>query len=347
MSERKICLWTVGCIILAIFSVAVITYFFSVFQLRSRRLFSGLNPRQYSSIILRNFEFDSAIVGSSLSQGSKCSVFDSVFGGRSMKFTYAGANLAEIQFTIEEMHKYRKIKRVVMDLPMGGLVCEQTLKQMPLDCYRGNFYFSYLKKSFTINELIRSLNFFRRSLTGKIKYTTRDDIYDWNKRHACSEKNFARDLLYNPYKKESFDGHALQEAERNVKTFLLQTFRNYPECEFLIFFPPFSMMYYRNVDLDSYVRMKRMCVDMLLNIPNVKIYDFETDFTVMQNFNNYKDLTHYSGKINSYLLSEMGKDRHRMTAENKEKMLSVFLNGCKNYNYTETYNRLQKTYGKK
>jgi hypothetical protein len=102
------------------------------------------------------------------------------------------------------------------------------------------------------------------------------------------------------------------------------------------------MWYFYNKE--SYITFKKNIINKLINIPNVKIYDFETAFDVMENFDNYKDLIHYSGKINSWIIQQIAKDNYRLTKENQEQQLKLLHDKISSYDYNKTYEYMKKKY---
>ena len=106
------------------------------------------------------------------------------------------------------------------------------------------------------------------------------------------------------------------------------------------------MMIYREVDPAAYIRYKRELSDMLLSYGNVRLYDFQTAFSVTENFENYKDLSHYSGTVSSWIIGELKQDDYRMTAENKELFLQNLQQKLETFPYQKEYERLKSRYSK-
>ena len=345
MSERKCFILTLAIIIAAILLAAAFSFCVSGVRENSDRLFSLTDGRTYNSLIIRKFPFDSVILGSSMSQGFKCSEFDAAFGGQSMKLCAAGANFAEVKEILDFAVKHKKIKRAMLDTPVAFFGRDLTLDSFPLEYYQENNDMVRLKKSFSINAFIDEFDFFWDYLRGKVKYTTRDELYDWNRRRSCSESLLAQDVLYSSGKNYLKDDIAYKNAIVKAENVILPIFRKYSDIEFILFFPPYSMMYYQDKDHDKYLALKKKITELLLSCPNVKLYDFETAFPVMKNLNNYKDRTHYSGVINSWMISQMKDGNYRVTVQNKDKFSADFRECLKSYDFQKEYDRLKSTYG--
>jgi hypothetical protein len=106
-------------------------------------------------------------------------------------------------------------------------------------------------------------------------------------------------------------------------------------------------MYFQGVDSEKYLALKKQIIDSVLECKNVKLYDFETAFHITRNFNNYKDRNHYSGKISSWIISEISKNNYRVTAETKDLFIEALRKEWKTFNFQKEYDRLAAAYSKK
>ena len=347
MNERKIFILTFSLCIVVILLLAFFTYTVNQIKLNSDRPLAGIDGRQYSSIAIRKFNFNAIIAGSSMAQCFKCSEFDSAFGNKSIKLTLSACNIAEIRFLLDFASRYHKINRVMFDLSPIFLHREQTLSNIEQGYYSKNPDWFLFRKSFSFDFFAEAFEFVSRICRGKVKYTNWDDIYRWDKTRPCSEKYFAKALLYKDHTPDDYSSDKLiKKAEKNIAVHLLPLLEKYSETEFLIFFPPFSIMEYRGGNVDEYIKFKSRYVDTLLRVENVKIYDFETAFQITEDFNNYKDLRHYSSKINSWMISCMKRGDYLVTGDNKDMLLEKFRSRISAYDYQKAYDRLKSVYGK-
>lgn len=347
MSERKLFVVTLAAIIVIIVLLSSFTYLVVCFRESSRKILSVSSGRTYNSTLIRNFSFDSVLLGTSLSQGFKCSEFDAAFGGKSIKLSSSGANFAEMNEFLKFAVKHKKIKRAMLDVVVQFCVMEQTLKDFPAEYYSENLFKVRLNKATSINGVLDELDFFRDMVRGKVKYTTRDALYDWNRKHSCSEKIFAQSILYQPHINYLTQGNNCEKAYENTQKVLLPIIKTHANIEFIIFFPPVSIMNYQGEDYSKYITLKGRIIDLLLTCSNVKLYDFETALHITTDFNNYKDRIHYSGKINSWMLKEMSKDNYRITAQSKQQALDKLLNALNSFDYRKECERLKTLYQKK
>jgi hypothetical protein len=198
MKERKFFIITVIAIIAVTVFLSLFSFLSNSYRDRSKKiLFKYENEsRTYNSILIRSFSFDSIILGTSMSQGFKCSEFDAAFGGQSIKLSAPGASFAEMKEFLKFAVKYKKIQKVLLDAPVEFYAKKQSLQNFPMEYYNGKIIWMRLKKSLSINMLFDEFTFVRKILRGKVKYITRDELYDWNIFLACSEKIFAKHILF-------------------------------------------------------------------------------------------------------------------------------------------------------
>ena len=76
---------------------------------------------------------------------------------------------------------------------------------------------------------------------------------------------------------------------------------------------------------------------MLLDYSNVKIYSFFNNFDLICNLDNYKDYTHFDGKINSQILNWIKNDEYLLTKENKDEYLKAERDFYLNYDYDSIF----------
>ena len=60
------------------------------------------------------------------------------------------------------------------------------------------------------------------------------------------------------------------------------------------------------------INFKEYVSSSLLDCKNVDIYDFQIANEITTNLSNYKDLTHYHQKINSWILQQMKENKYEI-----------------------------------
>jgi hypothetical protein len=69
---------------------------------------------------------------------------------------------------------------------------------------------------------------------------------------------------------------------------------------------------------------KQYIINELGNEANVKIYDFQDEYEIVENLDNYKDIMHYSQNINQHIIDEIATSKtldYSNTTERYEKFI--------------------------
>ncbi|MBR2633039.1 MAG: hypothetical protein IKD29_06315 [Lentisphaeria bacterium] len=353
MSERKKFLLALALTVSFVILSAVPTYAVLHRKANYPGLLSNMPEREYNAVIAKTQEYDALILGTSMSECFKCSELDRQMDCRSLKMTVNGANLAEIRFMAEYAAKFKKIKLALIDfhlllhVPGFDMSCDHNLKLFPMEHYGKYSYLIPLKRAFSISGMAEALDFAKDIRKGRIKETSRDDIYNWGLRRPCGEKYFAADVLSKKAPQINIDDTFRKKTINNFRKHLLELVKAYPDTKFILFFPPNSALQYSNIDAAEYIKYKRQAIELFAGVKNVELYDFQTAFDITDNFENFKDREHYSPAINSWIISNLGKKEYLITPQNRERLLSGLQAHLQNYDHNAAYKRLKEKYGRK
>ena len=252
--------------------------------------------------IVRNYAYDSAIVGTSVTENFRPSQMNELLGGRFIKLctsagtAYNHALLMNLAFESHEM------KRIVYGLDVYSFIAEldETGSEVPLYLYDHNPFNDvqyWLNRSVLGSFLPRCLRAWGKTQDDSI----RDSMYCW-----AGQDEYGLAALYNalfdplqPMK----DAHAYtDQAIANLNTHLIPFITAHPETQFDIFFPPYSAAEWSSMKakgtLESMLTLRGLCYDMLSRYANVTVYDFSAHEEWVLNLDNYKDTLHYGQWIN-------------------------------------------------
>ena len=151
------------------------------------------------------------------------------------------------------------------------------------------------------------------------------DYDEGNSYNWAQWKNFNSDMILGLYiRKPSIDE---MKPETYYKDLLSQNLeiltariKEHPETQFLIFVPPYSMIWwdnlYRDGDTDAYLYNMQTAYETLLSYENVTLYSFQNDREIITNLENYMDTLHFSPEINHLMCDSLIEGTHRITREN-------------------------------
>ena len=146
------------------------------------------------------------------------------------------------------------------------------------------------------------------------KKMTRDDMYCWAADFPCGKAHLAR-FIANRGNDDAEAAISPAFLKQNVEERLMPLFRDHPEVRFILFLPPFTPFAF--AECRELIRARTAVMDRFLSLPNVELYDFQGVRDVCMNYDNYKDTTHYSAQISSWILEQIRLGRYRVTPENR------------------------------
>ncbi len=272
--------------------------------------------REYYQIpgVLRHFDYDTVVVGSSMSQNFRIDEFESALGGRTVKATARGLLPATGRLFVEiaEESRHGEVRRVYWALDILTFNADKDAHYCPLPdyIYSGNHLYDV---QYWWNWTLLS-DYYPVWLKPRIirNYKKRD-------RHLIRTdpaRMFCWDYRAEPTGLEAMIAAAREEplsfapilpekADESVQCNLLETVRKYPETEFTFFFSPYSVYFWCAMEetgcIESALAFREALAGKLLAEPNVRLYDFSRARDHICNEMEYKDMSHFTGVQNSWM----------------------------------------------
>lgn len=341
-------------IICAICLVIVIDPFFHYHKPLSNIYYklSGAYERYQNDGILRHFDYDAIITGTSMTENFKSSEVKALFGGEPVKVPFSGGSYKEINSNIAKAYKYEHdIDYVIRSLDMTHLnenpnVMRTDLGTYPEYLYNDNLFddaFYIINKDTLKLSLQNIKESFKRKSGG---YTNFDEYANWNNDFEFGEVAVNNKYIYyhqsaviNRLSKKEIK-IIIQNVEQNV----VELAKEHPETTFYYFFPPYSIAYWKELytkgEIDSCIEAEKIAIEIILQIPNIKLYSFNLMSDITTDLNNYKDPTHYGEWINSKILVWMKNDIGLLTKDNYNEYLRQEYEFYNNYDYDSVFKKL-------
>lgn len=279
---------------------------------------------------IRNFEYDSVLVGSSVAENYDSSYLDSVYGIKTLKIIRASGSTADLLYYLEQAHERRKIEKVFWSLDLFALEADTEVT------LTGDSVPGYLHTKTVLDDIPYLFN--KEILLEKIPYmlacsaqgiNTGGKAYDWSR-----GKNFSAEGAMRAYDRpaiapdEAIEQKAVSElgglVEANL-TLILGEVKAHPEIEYCFVLPPYSLMWwdcaYVNGDLEKHFYTLETVLPELLKLENARVYYFQAEEEIVCELNNYMDMIHYTPEINQYMLECIVAGEKRLTADNLQAVL--------------------------
>ena len=328
-----LCLAAILSAILLLSAVVIAVDPFQVYRKATRYLPPIDNTTQvYANAgIVRNYEYDSAIIGTSVTENFRPSQMDDLLGGRFIKLctsagtAYNHALLMNLAFDTHEM------KRIVYGLDVYSFIgaLDKTGSTVPLYLYDKNPFNDvqyWLNRSVLASFLPRCLRAWGQQQDDSL----RDSMYCWAGRDEYGEVALYSALFDAPASVNPADKYT-EAAKTNLETHLIAYIEAHPETQFDIFFPPYSAAEWSTMlskgNLEAMLTLRGLCYDMLSSYDNVTLYDFSTRDDWVLDLSNYKDALHYGQWINDAIAREIASGESACTDRSEIDQASETLRG--------------------
>lgn len=303
------------------------------------------NERYQNDGIVRHFEYDAIITGTSMTENFKTSELDKLFDVHSIKVPFAGGSYKEINENLKRaVEENPNIRLIVRSLDGYGLKDDKDHMRYDPEYYPTYLYDDVLyndvkyilNKTTLINNTCKQTILF--SMEGG-RTTTFDEYCSW-----ADAFTYGREALDKSYHRKEKTDETLEMTDKDYKTIeesleqnVISLVEANPDIEFYLFFPPFSIYYYdwlnQDGELERYLERERAAAEILLEYENLHFFAFDDEFDMICDLDNYKDFSHYGEWINSQILLWMNAGEHQLTKENYEEYFEKIHEFYTTYDY--------------
>lgn len=311
MSTRRWTCLTLCALIGTLSLISALVIFIDPFQIyRPATLYMPPLDRRtqvYSNAgVARHYDYDSAVVGTSVCDNFAPTQLDALFGGRFIKLVSDAGTLRNHAILLDLAYRTHDLKTVLYGMDVYSLTArlDKTGTDMPLYLYDEN----------PLNDVAYWLN---RSVLGsflprcfsawgmKQDDSVRDRMFSW----ADEDDTYGTAALYNavftpPVSVRPADAF-VNPANENLDAHLIPFVKDHPHTHFILFFPPYSAAEWSTMasrgTLDALLALRGLCYDRLSDFENVTLYDFAAREEWVTDLDNYKDTLHYGEWINAQI----------------------------------------------
>ena len=300
------------------------------------------NERYQNDGIVKHFDYDALITGTSMVQNFKTSEMDKLFQVHTIKVPYSGAAYKEIRENLERaIQANPELKIVVWGLDYNRFYGDFNATRFDSyptylydDCLWNDVQY-FCNKSVLVNETCINVIAFTRK-GGKT--TTFDEYNNWNARHTFGKKGVLKDFKRPALVK---DASIVKLNTQNMENNVLSLIKEHPEIDFYLFWTPYSIAWFdlvnRQGNLKNILAWEKEALIMMLPYKNVHLFSFFDEFGIITSLDNYKDMLHYHERINSYMLQCMATGKHQITMDNYEEYCKKEWDFYTNYDYDAIY----------
>ena len=294
-----------------------------------------LNDKEYQCVgTLRNFDYDTLLVGSSVMENNDNSWYNEAYGVTSIKAIRSYGATADLCYLMDIAFEDHDISHVFYNIDPSSLYGEAVTTYESTGCPM------YLYDKNPFNDVKYLFN--KDVLFEKIPYEVASSFigdYDENLSYNCAKwKSFGKEMALGLYfrsneVKEMLPGDAYSKNCADNIALLTKEVEAHPETEFIFFYPPYSILWwdmsYRSGEIEAIIECEKEMTKALLQYDNVRIFCFQNEPEVTTNLELYMDTIHFSPEVNRLMLDQIIAGEYEMTEDNYIKILD----GVKKFAY--------------
>lgn len=293
------------------------------------------NERSQNDGILRHFEYDSVIIGTSMTENFKTSEAQSAFGGQWVKVPFPGATYKEInQYVALALKVKGRLANVIRCIDLDrifngrdamredmGVYPEYLYNENPLDDVK-----YLLNRSVLFERCLPTVATCRwqSGITSFDKYAFWSDDFEYGPVRVIG--NRSPEVGISARVQLGLSAEERKELRAVIRQNVVSMIESNPETPFMLFFPPYSAVFWYDALRDgSYgkrLEAERLLIETLVGVPNVRLFAFDDFQDLVSDFNHYRDAEHYGAWVNSQLLVWMHEGVGLLTRENYGRYLS-------------------------
>ncbi|MDO5400569.1 MAG: hypothetical protein Q4F17_06265 [Eubacteriales bacterium] len=303
------------------------------------------DQRYQNDGIVRHFDYDAVITGTSLTENFRASQFDRLFGVNAVKVCFSGGTYHELNSNLRRALEAKPGIRLVL---FG--IDSWFLRETPGALRTDAVYPAYLYDDKLCNDVSYLLNkeVLCSRTAGVLEYTrmgrTTTDFDEYSFWGSGSYGVTGREVALANFPRESLtriDGPLSQQERQqivdNLTNGAVEIARAYPDTQFLYFFPPYSILYWdsqhQEGSIDRQTEAWSLASEVLLAEPNIRLFSFYDDFETVTNLDNYRDNVHYGDAINALLLDRMARGEGELTLDNYRDHWKTVADFYRSYDY--------------
>lgn len=270
---------------------------------------------------IRNFDYDSIILGSSVAENYNNHWFDEGFDCRTIKGIQKSAKTSELTYYLRESLKKHELKNVFYSLDTSALLVD------PASEFPNASLPQYMFDDNPVNDIQYLWN--RHVIFEDIPYMLAMSFigdYDEGMSYNWAQyKTFSKSSALEHYNRleEVQPMLSVEECKANVDgnlKLLEEIIEQNPNTRFIFIYPPYSILWwddaYRTGTLEQDFYALEESANRLLEYENVELYYFQNISEIVKNLDNYMDTVHFSEQINKYIFDQILQGKNMMTRGN-------------------------------
>ena len=345
MQAKQFLIRTIAYTLLALFLIAALTIVIDPFLHYHAPLgrLEAVETDERSAMVgvARHMHYETALIGSSMSENFEASWFeDGVFGTSAVKLCLQGAHFSDYEILLKECCAKPEVKQIIFSLDnylltnnpdnypvtIPSYLSDRTIKDDAYYVWNKSVLLEYIPK-FLINNVTENAD---------KAYVWADD-YAFSKYITRNIYNSQRVLV--PEEEKAFDTYfAYADAFlRSIEPYLEER----PDITFYFYASPYSIYYWddcvRHGNLTAEICTLERVYKQLLSHDNVRIFYFQDDFDLITDLDRYRDYSHFDQGVNYYMYECMRDGKKEVSQDDYYDTLLNMFDFAQDYDYESTF----------
>ena len=319
--RKRWALLTMACLVLGVLACALTVYLVDPFeQYRESSILPLYDQESYNNPgIAKNYDYNAVILGTSMVEMSNPSVIDACFGVRSVKLPMRGSHAAQMGWQLDHVFHAKEKRKETLDLAILAVDAYSLMGPVDddeeiVDYLWNDDWLDDIKYLLNRDVLLVKVPKLLKNI-GRDTSTKRDDMYKW------TDIVFAAQSVYDSIavteqKSLTDPEYRLERSTENIERHIRAHVLAHPETAFKIYMPPYSAGYWYVMGkeglMEQQFRSRARVCELLLDLPNVEIYDFSSQTDWILDLDEYFDYSHHSSAVSDRIMHAMAADECRV-----------------------------------
>ena len=295
------------------------------------------NPRFSAAGSIMNYDYDTAIIGSSMVQTFNADTFAENFNCKPLKITLGGIFVKEILYVYDAAQKADKAKRYFVNVDLHKLAAQNRIYsssgRFPKYMFNSGIFsqLQYLLGYETwfcfmpMDIALSASRLFWKHVPSSVKKSIAENtdinlMSKWDNSKIPGREKLIEDFRNNV---KNFDegedsSHISDHAVENVEefmNFLLEPLDD--DEELIIYFPAYSILYWADksdIQIETFFEMREFFVEIADRYPNVTVLDTQ-GIEEINDLDLYSDATHYGKTLCENIEKNLANGSYVATGE--------------------------------
>ena len=294
------------------------------------------NERSQNDGIIRRFDYQGMIIGTSMAENFKTSEAKELFGCDFIKVPFAGGTYKEQNDNIAKAIKYNPdLKIVIRPLDYAYLMDEPDRIRDDLGSYPDYLYdnnpFNDVNYVFNKDILFNiCLPMIKEAKAGKPAGVTSFDEYaNWMADTEFGPKAVLGDRtgFAEPEQVQPFVDEVKDMVDANITENVVELAKANPDIDFYYYLTPYSVAWWGSQKelgtMERFLSVEEYAIELMLQCDNIHLYSFNNEYDLTSNLDNYSDECHHGDWINSQILAWLFTGTDRLTKDNYKDYLAM------------------------